>query len=107
MINSFFSDGVRPPIRITACGHSFCEQCILAARPEPRDWACPICNHIHDHPVSALARNYFAEQIVQSVRDQTPRAKPRQKNGDLCNIHQQQITLCEFSFELCVHLLMI
>ena len=81
---------------MTACGHSFCEPCISTARPEPSGWLCPVCNHVHNHPATALARNFFAEQIVESFRAQPKPAPtgPRAEFG-VCNQHQQEITLRE------------
>ena len=84
---------------MTSCGHSFCQRCIVPANPRP-GWRCPLCNRIHDHPAEALARNFFAEQIVESFQAQTPQA-PVRPVGEfgLCEIHQQDITLCEsFSY---------
>jgi len=69
-------DNFKPPIKITDCGHSFCEECILVARPQPDDWPCPFCNKIHNHPARDLARNFFAEQIVSSL--QAPSQAPSQ-----------------------------
>ena len=93
-------DQFQSPIKVTTCGHSFCASCILAACPEPRGWNCPLCNFTHDHSASSLARNYFAEKIVESLRRQpsTVQAQRQHKtHGEfgLCNIHNQEITLCK------------
>ena len=85
---------------MTNCGHSFCQQCIVPAYPRP-GWPCPLCNQINDHPAAALARNYFAEQIVASFQAQptpAPTPPPRGSGEEfgLCNWHQQKITICKF-----------
>ena len=87
----------RPPIKMTSCGHSFCERCILAACPEPSDWQCPMCNQVHDHPASTLPRNFLAEQIIESAQAQPP-PKPVRLRGVFgrCNVHRHAITLCKF-----------
>ena len=86
---------MRPPIRMTGCGHSFCEQFILAACPEPSGWLCPVCNHVHDHPATALARNFFAQQIVESFQAQpSPAATRPICEFGICTLHKQEITLC-------------
>ena len=82
-------DTFQPPICMTRCGHSFCQQCLLAACPEPIGWPCPTCKHVHNHPATALPRNFFAEQIVESFR-----ARPTGEFG-FCEDHQQEITLRE------------
>jgi len=87
----------KPPIRMTNCGHSFCEGCIMPAYPKP-GWRCPLCNTIHNHSAATLARNYLAEEIVASFQVQ-PSAPPPSalttSGGEfgMCNWHQQNITI--------------
>ena len=100
IIKTYLSETYKPPIRMTDCGHSFCEQCIVPAYPNP-GWRCPLCNKTHNHSAANLARNYFAEQLLtafQAQSTQAPTSAPRRSGGEfgLCNRHQQNITICEF-----------
>lgn len=81
---------------MTECGHSFCESCIFSVCQEAYDWQCPVCNHVQNYPATDLARNYFAEQIIESFRAQPePETRSIGEFG-LCSVHQQDVTLCEF-----------
>ena len=94
--NMFFliSEIFKPPIRVTNCGHSFCERCIVPRYTEP-GWLCPICKHLQNNSAGALARNFSLEPIAASFRSQPP-PKPIGEFGR-CNqqSHQQDITLCK------------
>ena len=80
-----FSEIFKPPILMTICGHSYCQKCLIAACPQKSGWLCPLCNQIHNLPATDLARNRFAEQIVESY-----------SKNDVCNLHQEPIKLCKF-----------
>ena len=85
---------------MTNCGHSFCERCIVPAYPES-GWRCPICNQIHDHPAAALARNYFAEQLLTTFQAQLTQA-PRKSGGKfgMCTLHHKDIEICKLQLNL-------
>ena len=98
------SDTFRPPIRMTSCGHNFCEFCIKQYVEETFEsvrhirrisWRCPLCNKQQNLPAEQLARNYFAEEIVESLKNLEIRERPAGKFGT-CGKHQQDITICEF-----------
>ena len=48
----------------------------MVARPQANGWSCPLCNQIHHHPASDLARNFFAEQIVSSLQAPSQAQQP-------------------------------
>jgi len=52
---------------------------------------------VHNYPATDLARNYFADQIIESLRakSQEPKTRPIGEFG-LCSVHQHDVTLCEF-----------
>ena len=88
---------------MTNCGHKFCQQCIVPAYPTP-GWRCPLCNQVHDHPAAALARNYFAEQLLTAFKAQStpaPTPAPRRSGGEfgLCTLHQRDIELCKLELK--------
>ena len=74
---------------MTNCGHSFCERCIVPAYPES-GWRCPLCNQTHSHPASALARNYFAEQLLTAVQAQLTQA-PTTSESVMRNLPNQNL----------------
>ena len=98
-ITTLNSETFQPPIRVTNCGHSFCEQCIVPAYPAP-GWRCPMCNQVHDKAAATLARNYFAEQIVNSFKAQSTPA-PRRSGGEfgLCTLHDRNIEICKLELK--------
>ena len=71
---------------MTFCGHSYCQQCLIAACPQRSEWPCPLCKQIQNLPASDLARNRVAEQIVATM-----------SGNDICNQHQEAIKLCKFA----------
>ena len=93
-VTFLFSEIFRPPIRVTNCGHSFCERCIVPRYTEP-GWLCPLCKHMQNNAAEGLARNFSLEPIAASFRAQPP-PKPVGEFGR-CNqqLHQQDITLCK------------
>ena len=53
------------PVRMTDCGHNFCQQCLTVMNETP--WLCPECrNEQHQRPVE-LARNFFLEKTVEKL----------------------------------------
>ena len=77
---------------MTNCGHSFCEQCIVPTFPQP-GWRCPLCNQIHNHPASALARNFIAEQLLtafQAQSTQAPTPPPRKTENSIKSLIERE-----------------
>ena len=95
----FISETFQPPIRMTNCGHSFCEHCILP-RHFNIGWLCPICKHMQNKSAVALARNFSLEQIVVSFRSQQGSSQIGEFGRCKQESHQQDITLCESTSKL-------
>ena len=96
--NMFFliSEIFKPPIRVTNCGHSFCERCIVPRYTEP-GWLCPLCKHLQINSAAALVRNFSLEPIAVSFQRQPPRRRKPIGEFGRCKqqSHQQDITLCK------------
>ena len=78
----------KPPIRMTKCGHSFCQNClkeIVAARGA--NGRCPECGQFENLTPENLSRNYALEKVVKTF-------KPLDKN--ICSIHNSQKKLREY-----------
>lgn len=58
------------PVRITQCGHNFCDSCLndIRQRALPRAWFCPECRQEHRYTVESLPRNFFIEKMVEKFR---------------------------------------
>ena len=67
----------KPPVLITQCGHSFCQEC-LSSYEKASTWKCPKSQKKQTVPVKSLPRNYAIEQILARVND-----------FDLCEIHER------------------
>ena len=86
-VSNIYLENFKLPIKVTNCGHSFCEECILVACPEASGWRCPICNQIHNHPARDLTRNFLVEQIMSSsqVQQSLPSSYSTGSNNGSCS----------------------
>ena len=101
----------RPPVRITDCGHSYCEACLLQYRGPhslavrqrrlafngldfgtPQSYSCPECRKPQFKEVEELTRNFFAERAVENFNN-IKNEKP--KNNEMCEIHSMPLILCK------------
>ena len=53
------------PVRITNCGHNFCQQCLIGMTETP--WMCPECRTEQQQRPEQLARNFFLEKTVEKL----------------------------------------
>ena len=54
------------PVRITKCGHNFCQQCLAEIIAIGKDsWRCPECRTEQSQALEELARNFFLEKTVE------------------------------------------
>ena len=56
-----------PPVRITRCGHSFCDQCLTSMTATL--WPCPECRAEQNQAPEDLTRNYFLEGLIEKFKD--------------------------------------
>ena len=56
-------DFFKAPVRMTECGHNFCQQCLTGMTETP--WMCPECRTEQQQRPEQLARNYFLEKTVE------------------------------------------
>ena len=97
----FTSEVFTPPIRITDCGHDFCENCLVAVRKNQPEWQCPQTRKSHTKAITELTRNYRLERFVDAYRKQQADSFDRKEKADsfddgLCEVHQRPIELCKF-----------
>ena len=109
-------DTFRPPVRITECGHSYCEACLLQIRGPhtlavrqqrlafhgqnfiaPQSYSCPECRKPQFKEVEDLTRNYFAERAVENFTS-TKIKEP--KDDEMCKLHNMPLILSEFRWSL-------
>ena len=57
-------DFFKSPVRITPCGHSYCQNCLKIMTTVP--WPCPECRTEQQQLPEQLARNFFLEKIVEN-----------------------------------------
>ena len=65
------------PVRITNCGHNFCQQCLTEMNDTP--WICPECRTEQQQRPEELTRNYFLEKTV---------GKYIASREDICDTHK-------------------
>ena len=54
------------PIRITNCGHDYCQECLaIAAIAGAAVWPCPECRAEQNQPPEQLAKNFRLERTVE------------------------------------------
>ena len=63
-----FLDLFESPIRVTQCGHVFCEKCLLGISNGEQGWHCPECRNFHNCAINTLARNYHLEKLVEKFK---------------------------------------
>ena len=109
-------DTFRPPVRITECGHSYCEACLLQIRgphtlavrqqrlafhgqnfTASQSYSCPECRKPQFKEVEDLTRNYFAERAVENFTS-TKIKEP--KDDEMCKLHNMPLILSEFRWSL-------
>ena len=83
-------DTFQSPIRITRCGHVYCEKCLLDASNGVRRWHCPDCRKHHNCTVKSLTRNYHLEKLVEKFKKEKPIPNPRSLFG-VCPEHDRDI----------------
>ena len=87
------------PIRMTHCGHVYCEECLLNISNGEQRWDCPDCRTTHNCAVTSLPRNYHLEKLVEKFKkDQSgpkPIPKPRNVFG-ICKKHDRSIEYREW-----------
>ena len=62
-------DYFSPPVRITRCGHSFCDQCLTSTGITEATWSCPECRAEQNQTPAELARNYFLERTIEKFKN--------------------------------------
>ena len=72
------------PVRITECGHNYCERCLIYYARGSSAWTCPKCRLEHQTNPDELTRNYFVEQAVESYNSSSKKALT---DNDYCDRH--------------------
>ena len=57
-------DFFKSPVRITNCGHNYCQGCLKVMTTVP--WLCPECRTEQQQTPEQLARNFFLEKTVEN-----------------------------------------
>ena len=57
-------DFFKSPVRITSCGHNYCQECLTGIGPIP--WLCPECRTEQEQSPEQLIRNFFLERTVEN-----------------------------------------
>ena len=91
---------MKAPIKITHCGHSYCDGCLNAYTRGADSWACPKCRRINNFKVEDLARNFDLEQLVDSLANIEIQPNQNAELG-LCDHHQMPMELRKSKF-ICV-----
>ena len=81
-------------VRITKCGHNYCEKCLTAmisANEGTWDyedtWPCPECRTEQNEVPAELTRNYALERSVVNYKNSTE---------NICAAHDLKKKLCEY-----------
>ena len=56
-------DFFKSPVRMTPCGHNYCQECLAGMAAIP--WHCPECRMEQQERPEQLARNFFLERTVK------------------------------------------
>ena len=73
------------PVRMTNCGHNFCQQCLIGMVELP--WMCPECRKEQHQQPEQLARNFYLEKIVEKFIE---------SRKNICRTHNLQKKLREY-----------
>ena len=92
-----------------ACGHNFCQNCLLANIGGPyrsllaeigggNEWLCPECRSEQSKKPDELMRNRLVEKAVESLNDNLSFNATVTQNEvrNLCPRHNLELTLCKF-----------
>ena len=80
----------KSPIRITHCGHVYCEKCLNDILKGDQRWNCPACRTLHNCTINSLPRNYHLEKLVEKFKKDQSTPKPRNIFG-VCKKHDRAI----------------
>ena len=88
-----------PPIRITPCGHNFCEKCLIEISRGKEQWSCAECRKIHNCQIDTLVRAYLIEKCVEKLKKKQVEQSilmPRNEFGT-CEKHNRAIEISKLS----------
>ena len=57
------------PVRITSCGHNYCEKCLCSVSKDQEEWLCPKSRNIQTVHPTMLTRNYFLEKSIIAFKE--------------------------------------
>ena len=75
-----------------ACGHNFCQNCLLTIINEENDWLCPVCRSEQSKRPDELMRNRLVERAVESFNA----SSNQHEATSLCSDHNLAFSLCKF-----------
>ena len=75
-----------------ACGHNFCQNCLLTIINEENEWLCPICRSEQSKRPDELMRNRLVERAVESFNA----SLSQNEATSLCSDHNLAFSLCKF-----------
>ena len=78
------------PIRMTHCGHMYCEKCLLNISKGQQRWHCPDCQTLQNCAVNSLPRNYRFEKFVEKFKKNQSKPEPENVFGT-CKKHDRAI----------------
>ena len=88
----FFSDAFTKPIKMSQCGHSYCEKCLIACTRGETRWECPECRQINNCSAKDLPRNFALEHMLESIKNIEDRSSQNTGRG-FCNRHKMAFKL--------------
>ena len=78
-------DFFTPPVRITNCGHNYCQQCLEMITATP--WRCPVDQTEQQQRPEHLTRNFFLERSLENFIE---------SRQNICGTHNLQKRLCKY-----------